>query len=125
MAYIYIIIDDYTPDAGSSIYGVFSTEKKAQLKFNSLSSDDNEYGENLNKNDTLEIKPLEVDKIIDNTVFMLIDDYTPDAGSSIYGVFSTDELAQRRLKDLSSDDNEYGRDLNKNDTIDIRSERVY
>lgn len=30
MKYVYIVIDDYTPDAESTIYGAFATEKLAQ-----------------------------------------------------------------------------------------------
>lgn len=57
-------------------------------------------------------------------VYILIDDYTPEAGSTIYGVFATNKLAEARLKELSSDDNEYGESLNAEDTIEILIEDI-
>ena len=57
-------------------------------------------------------------------VYLLIDDYTPDVGSTIYGVFATEALAQEKLDSLSSDDNEYGCSQNEDDTIYIQEERV-
>jgi len=57
-------------------------------------------------------------------VYILIDDYTPDAGSTIYGVFATYDLASAKLKELSGDYNEYGCSMNEDDTIDILIEDV-
>ena len=53
-------------------------------------------------------------------IYLLVDDYTPDAGSTIYGAFSTRELAEERLAKLSSYDNEYGHDVNEDGTIEIK-----
>lgn len=58
-------------------------------------------------------------------VWMLIDDYTPDAGSTIYGVYSSMELAELALEELESENNEYGKNMNEDDSIDIRYERVW
>ncbi len=58
-------------------------------------------------------------------VYYLIDDYTPDAGSTIYGMYSTMEKAQKALEELENPNNEYGENMNEDDTIDIRSEKVY
>ena len=52
--YVYIVMDEYTPD-GPTIYEVCSSEEKAQEVLNKLSSDENEYGENMNENDTISI----------------------------------------------------------------------
>lgn len=42
---VYILKDDYAPDAGSRIYGVYSTREKALADQARYESDDNEYGE--------------------------------------------------------------------------------
>jgi len=55
-------------------------------------------------------------------VYIVMDDYTPDAGSTIYGVYSTNGLAEKAVEELESEDNEYGRNMNEEGTIDIRSE---
>ena len=57
-------------------------------------------------------------------IYILIDEYTPD-GPTIYGVYSSSEKAEKVLNELSSDNNEYGRNMNKDNTIDIIKERVY
>jgi len=124
MINLYVVIDNYTPDAGSTIYGVFDSSKKANDQINILSSDDNEYGCNQNKDDTIEIDFHDVDKIINNEVFLIIDDYSPDAGSRLWGFFSTIEAANERLNQLESDDNEYGSNQNKDETIEIVSHKV-
>jgi len=56
-------------------------------------------------------------------VFQIVDDYTPDAGSTIYGTYATESLAETELKRLCSPDNEYGEDVGSN--CDIRREVVY
>ena len=58
-------------------------------------------------------------------VWMLVDDYTPDAGSTIYGVYISEEVAELALEELESEDNEYGCNMNEEDTIEIRRERVW
>lgn len=55
-------------------------------------------------------------------VWQVVDDYTPDAGSTIYGTYATIELAQERLDNLCNPDNEYGENVGEN--CDIRSEVV-
>lgn len=57
-------------------------------------------------------------------IYILMDDHTPDVGSSIYGVFATYDLAQAKLDELSREDNEYGCNMNKFYTIDIHIEDV-
>ena len=53
---VYVIKDDFTSDAGSTIYGIYSTREKAEAAFAILEDPDkNAYGCNLNENDTLEI----------------------------------------------------------------------
>ena len=54
-------------------------------------------------------------------VWLLIDDYTPDAGSTIYGVYETHELAQDYLDNGIKED--YGENMDT-DNIDIRPETV-
>jgi len=56
-------------------------------------------------------------------VWLVVDDYTPDAGSTIYGVFATQELAEARLEVLCSEDNEYEEDVGSD--CDIRTEAIY
>ena len=59
-------------------------------------------------------------------IYLVIDDYTSDAGSTIYGAFTTHELAQKRVDELSDpESNEYGCNMNEDDTIDIRHEYLY
>ena len=41
-------------------------------------------------------------------VFILKNDYVPDAGSMIYGVYATRELAEKAEARYASDDNEFG-----------------
>ena len=41
--YVYILKDDYAPDAGSRIYGVYSTREKAEEAQEKYESEDNEY----------------------------------------------------------------------------------
>ena len=57
-------------------------------------------------------------------VYILMDEYTPD-GPTIYGVYSSEEKAKNALNELSSNNNEYGRNMNKDSTIDIIKEGVY
>ncbi len=57
-------------------------------------------------------------------VYIVIDDYTPDAGSTIYGIYFTVELAEKRLKELEDPENEYGCNMNKNDSIRIDTDYV-
>lgn len=52
-------------------------------------------------------------------VYLVIDDYTPDAGSTIYGVFDTMELAQDYVDNGIKAD--YGDDHDV-DSIDIQQE---
>lgn len=52
-------------------------------------------------------------------VYLLVDDYTPDAGSTIYSAHKTRVGAEAALKELSNPDNEYGYDLNQEDTVTI------
>ena len=59
---IYIVIDNYSPDRGSIIYGIFSTKelaKKCVLRLED--ADNNEYGENLNEDNTIEIDEYDID----------------------------------------------------------------
>ena len=59
-------------------------------------------------------------------VYLLIDDYTPDGNSTVYGVYSTSEKAEEALARLEdAENNEYGSNLNENDTIQIESYNVY
>lgn len=59
-------------------------------------------------------------------IYLVIDDYTPDEGSTIYGIYTTRELAQERINQLSDPDkNEYGKDMNEDDTLEIRHEYLY
>ena len=58
-------------------------------------------------------------------VYLLVDDYTPDAGSTIWGVYSTREKAENALKHLEDgENNEWGFNQNKDNTIDIRCETL-
>ena len=57
-------------------------------------------------------------------VYILIDDYTPDAGSTIYGVYVTKKAAETRLKELENEDNEYGQNMNEDNTIDIQEYEI-
>ena len=54
-------------------------------------------------------------------IYILKDDYAPDAGSRIYGVYSTLEKAKEAMEHYESDDNEYGQGC---DSLDIESHRV-
>lgn len=55
-------------------------------------------------------------------IYLLVDDYTPDAGSTIYGAYTTLELAKKALEHLEdAENNEYGENLNEDDTIEVRS----
>ena len=53
-----------------------------------------------------------------------MDDYTPDAGSTIYGVFANRALAETKLDELSREDNEYGCNINEGNTLDIQVEDI-
>jgi hypothetical protein len=55
---VYILKDDYAPDAGSRIYGVYSTRAKAEKAMEEYESDDNEYG---NGCDSLDISSYDVE----------------------------------------------------------------
>ena len=57
-------------------------------------------------------------------IHILYDEYTEDE-PAIYGVYSTYEVAKQALARLSSTDNPYGKSLNEDDTIEIRSYDVY
>ena len=57
-------------------------------------------------------------------VYILMDKYTPN-GPTIYGVYSSNKKAEKALNELSSNNNEYGRNINKDNTIDIIEECVY
>ncbi len=56
---VYLVIDDYTPDAGSSIYGAFSTYEKAEqyLTVGLLE----EYGDDVNERDCACIETMTVE----------------------------------------------------------------
>jgi len=56
---VYVVLDNYTEDQ-PTIYGTFSTREKAEEAFKELESIDNDYGENMNADGTLEIEVLEV-----------------------------------------------------------------
>lgn len=57
-------------------------------------------------------------------VYLLIDDYTPNTGSIIYGIYNTENKAERRLKELENPENEYGQNMNEDNTIEIIEEEV-
>ena len=44
MKIVYILKDDYAPDAGSRIYGVYSTRAKAQEAMDYFSEENDDYG---------------------------------------------------------------------------------
>jgi hypothetical protein len=50
-----------------------------------------------------------------------MDTYTPD-GTTIYGVFLSRKGAEDYRKYLESEDNEYGRNMNEDGTIEINTE---
>ena len=54
MKEIYLVVDNYTLDAGSTIYSAHTTIDQARKEIERLSSDDNEYGSNMNERDTLD-----------------------------------------------------------------------
>lgn len=54
---VYILKDDYAPDAGSRIYGVYSTREKAQEDMDFYSEENEVYGEGCN---SLDIREFEV-----------------------------------------------------------------
>ena len=55
-------------------------------------------------------------------LYIVLDNYTPDAGSTIYGVFPTNELAKQCIAHLEdADNNPYGQNMNEEDTIEIYS----
>jgi len=53
-------------------------------------------------------------------VWIVIDDYAPDAGSDIHGCYATMELAEQAMKEYGTDDNEFG-EAQDIDNWDIRS----
>ncbi len=50
-------------------------------------------------------------------VFILKNDYAPDAGSKIYGVYSTIEKAYEAMERYESEDNEYGKGCDSLDVV--------
>jgi hypothetical protein len=44
----------------------------------------------------------------DKTVYILKDDYAPDAGSRIYGVYSTYEKAEEAMEYYGNENEDYG-----------------
>ena len=56
-------------------------------------------------------------------VYLVIDDYTPDAGSTIYGVFETDELAEAYI--ATGIREEYGDDRADNNNAYVQSYKVW
>jgi hypothetical protein len=53
--YVYILKNDYMPDAGTWIEGVYSTPKKAEERLKLLKSGESEYGFNEEDTDNFEI----------------------------------------------------------------------
>lgn len=61
---VFILKDDYTEDAGSTIYGVFSSQEKAEEALAILEDPErNPYGRNLNTDKTLEIESYTIDRL--------------------------------------------------------------
>lgn len=58
MKTVYILKDDYAPDAGSRIYGVYSTYEKAEEAMDYFSEENDTYGEGC---DSLDIDSHEVE----------------------------------------------------------------
>lgn len=56
--HVYLVIDDYTPDAGSSIYGCYTTAEKAQEYIDIGMAE--EYGEDYAKDSNAYVKTLNV-----------------------------------------------------------------
>ena len=56
---VYIIKDDYAPDAGRRIFGVYSTREKAEAAQDRYESEDNEYSEAF---DPLDIRSFELER---------------------------------------------------------------
>lgn len=55
-------------------------------------------------------------------VWMVIDDYQPDAGSAIYGLFATEELAERYATVGLKED--FGPDTDRVDNVEVRRMEV-
>ncbi len=55
---VYLVSDDYTPDAGSSLYGCYSTREKAQEYINTGMA--TEYGKNYAEESEAYVQVLEV-----------------------------------------------------------------
>lgn len=60
----------------------------------------------------------EAQKDAKQRIYILKDDYAPDAGSRVYGVYSTSEKASEFLERYEGDDNEFGRGC---DSLDVSS----
>jgi len=56
---VYIVVDNYT-EGEPTIYGTYSTRSEAERAFKELESEDNDYGENMNEDGTLEIEVLDI-----------------------------------------------------------------
>ena len=57
---VYLVIDDYTPDAGSSLYGCYAKREKAQEYIDTGMAED--FGEDYAKDSDAYIEPLDVEE---------------------------------------------------------------
>lgn len=57
-----------------------------------------------------------------DVVWMVIDDYQPDAGSTIYGIFKTEALAEWYATEGLKED--YGEYTDRLDTVEVRRETL-
>lgn len=57
-------------------------------------------------------------------IYLVKDDYTPDY-PTVYGAYTTLEIAKQVIKLLSSENNPYGCSQNENDTLEVETLTVY